>query len=925
MKPLSRLFWLTAVGFTVVCAAALYATGQIIQSEQYFLGNPWLTTTIFFAFWFSAILIAEYIALLFVPLKWSAKKARAGLLALEMLGIVGLLIYARFQWTTETLIGKDFIDYPEVWQLFFAALITAFLARVIFFQHHDESVSTTVIQKNNFVWFFVGLCSVLLLAGFYMNYSNGKNTDLQNDEFLQYSGAVGYLRTGEFVLWDFRTDAIKRDPSDVIVPYERAEVSTWQIAQSMKLFGETEWAARLPAQIWFGLFLFTVYIAAFLFSRSVGFAILVTASFIFFDGFLMHARFVRMYSPLLTLSTWVTIVFWYTYGWFVRGEWLKWFGGVVLTIALFLFGWLNHELILILAPAMIAFIVVEWLRGTVKKSPGQRYRTVFLILCVLAAIGLWFLNDYLDSRIFTLGHLGLRDTIGYQYQFLPFMDLALPLVAMAVYCLAVVYGVVSHKARSVERYLAVVSFTVIFLFIVVARRYSAYRYVQLISPLCIALVWIVWYRYLSGLLYVIGNAFAAGATQRFVPLISAVTFFVLFVPFSIPGVTARLPWLTQSVEQARTYGYETGFHTSAAYNFIREQKKPTDPVFAMVFRDVYWKNDPRLQLVKIPRDRQYKKNVLEADLARFQGQDIWFVWDAEKNLEIPEPTRRLIVQQGVNLSECTPELRASNMHLYYFGQRDIPCDPLPAHTSADWTNDHRVVAHGMGNVGDDIRTNSKEAFEESIAEGTKVIEADFVITKDNRLVVKHDWLVDPGNGKSSVQRPQLYRDFMNSRIDGKYTPLDSRQLLEMLEQHPDVFLVIDVKGKDYNTVVSLLQKDIRAVNPALFKQIILQTYHPEDVAAAKRFSDQSHILFTVYRTTLSDPEILTFINKERISVITIPKERYSDELAAALRTMSVRVYLHTVNDVDQAKRFIEKGAYGVYSDTLITNDLSEKQ
>ncbi len=931
MKPFTRLFWTTALSLSALCVAALYETGQIIQSGQYLFGNLWLTTAVFFCFLFPAALIVEYVLLLFVPLKWSTKTARGWILGVESIALAVVLIYARLQWTSESLTGKGFADYPELMQLFVAAFVATVIARVVFFQGSHESVAAEPMKKRFFPPLLFGLFGVLMLAGVYMNYSNGQNDDLQNDEFLQYAGAAGYNRTGEFVRWDFRTDAVKRDAADEIIPYERAEISTWQIAQSTKLFGETEWAARFPAQVWFVLLLFTVYTIAFLFSRSVTFAFITTVSLLFFDGFLMHARFVRMYSPLLTLSVWAVIAFWYTYGWFIRGQWLRWIGGTALTAGLFFIAWLHHELVLIIAPAMACFIAYEWAREVcvrlwarvrsrqgelsvvdVSDKAAQRYRTVFLALSVFAGAGLWILNESFNSRIFTLGHLGLRDTVGYQYQFLPFMDLALPLIAMGVYCLAVVYALIYRKAKPAERYLAVVSVGVILLFIIVARRYSAYRYVQLIVPLCIALVWVVWHRYIAGLF----QGLRLTTMQRFVSIVSAVSFFILFIPLSIPGVSAQFPWLTNPVDHARTYGYENGFHTSAAYNFIREHKRSSDPLFAMVFRDTYWKNDPELPLVTIPRNREYTKDRLTADLARFSGKDVWFVWDAEKDPEIPKETRRFITQYAQNMSVCTKELRESNMHVYYLGAGEIPCPDATLFTDASWSDGVRVIAHGLGNVGDDVRTDSKEGFLTSVKEGNTVLEVDLTFTKDDYLVVRHDWDV-PIAGDKVASKPLSYQDFLKTKIAGKYTPIDTQQLLQLLQDHPSVQLVIDVKGSQYAEVLGTFKQQIQAIDPQLFNRIILQTYQPEDVVAAKRFSDHSHLLLTLYRTDMTDADVLAFVTKEHISVVTISQERFSQAFATQLAEKGVRVYVHTINDPKKVESLQGQGAYGVYSDVLI--------
>ncbi len=495
-----RPFWAAALSLIIVCAAAFYQSGQIIQAGQYLLKNPWVTAGVFFCFWFPALLIVEYVALLFVPLKWSVRKAQAVLLLLEALVAFGLLVYARLLWTSETLIGTPWIVQPQVEQLFLAACVGAIIARVIFFRAQGDSDAQQKVAPTP-LWHFAVHCvliTAILGFGWFQTtqHLSGQDFDLQNDDFLQYGAAVGYLQTGDYVDWNFTTNTIQTDAGGAPVIYDRAWVSTWQIAQSMQLFGQTEFAARLPAIVWFLTFLLIVYITAFAWTRSFVFATLAAVSPIFFDGVVLHARMVRMYSPLLTIGAGIVISFWYTYIAVTQGKIIRTIFATILTFGLFVLGWLHHELILILAPGMIVFIAYEWLRygmgvilrkrtgvpSTAAAWKAQVVRTMLLSLLVIAALVLWTLNEYLDSAIFTLGHLGVRNLLNMEYEFLAFMDFALPLTVMVLYLVGIGFALLHPRASVKERYLAVVSLTVILVLLIVVKRYKAYRYIQFLLP-----------------------------------------------------------------------------------------------------------------------------------------------------------------------------------------------------------------------------------------------------------------------------------------------------------------------------------------------------------------------------------------------------------------------------------------------------------
>ena len=59
--------------------------------------------------------------------------------------------------------------------------------------------------------------------------------------------------------------------------------------------------------------------------------------------------------------------------------------------------------------------------------------------------------------------------------------------------------------------------------------------------------------------------------------------------------------------------------------------------------------------------------------------------------------------------------------------------------NADWTEGNALIAHALGEYEGKIETNSKEAFLQSWENGFRVMEADFVYTSDNVLVVRHDF------------------------------------------------------------------------------------------------------------------------------------------------------------------------------------------
>ena len=100
------------------------------------------------------------------------------------------------------------------------------------------------------------------------------------------------------------------------------------------------------------------------------------------------------------------------------------------------------------------------------------------------------------------------------------------------------------------------------------------------------------------------------------------------------------------------------------------------------------------------------------------------------------------------------------------------CVPVKAKEYKKWYEDNRLVAHALGAIEDKKETNSKEAFLHSWSDGYKVMEADFSLTSDGTLVVRHDFdqdsyynLEQTVNGSTEMSAGR----FSSEKINFRYT------------------------------------------------------------------------------------------------------------------------------------------------------------
>ena len=243
----------------------------------------------------------------------------------------------------------------------------------------------------------------------------------------------------------------------------------------------------------------------------------------------------------------------------------------------------------------------------------------------------------------------------------------------------------------------------------------------------------------------------------------------------------------------------------------------------------------------------------------------------------------------------------------------------PANVSGnEWFVDAPMIYHAGGEIHGGYYTNFREAVEETLSEGNHFIEIDFEYTSDGHLVCAHSW---PDVYLADTQ-PTL-EEFLSTKIQGRFTPMTAVDLIQVMRENPQMYLVTDIKNDDICTplaeLVALADED-----PTILSRFIIQLYTGREKSSIKEiypFQDYQ-FLFTLYRWGAWKREAVKICNEENISVITSSIGTIPDEDVAMLRDLGFTLYEHTVNRIDQAKFALERGISGFYTDNLDFSDLT---
>ncbi len=243
----------------------------------------------------------------------------------------------------------------------------------------------------------------------------------------------------------------------------------------------------------------------------------------------------------------------------------------------------------------------------------------------------------------------------------------------------------------------------------------------------------------------------------------------------------------------------------------------------------------------------------------------------------------------------------------------------------------RLVAHGMGSIGGLTTPNCVESFLAQYEAGVRVFEVDLRLTRDAQVVLRHDWWVTWQDGIDWVHIPTLEK-FLSEKILDTYTPLSFRDLLLLMEAYPDICVITDTKFTEsdiFSIQFDAMLADAHELGLTyLFDRIAIQVYDGNMRTGLNNIYPFPHYIYTLYQdssfkgTTASFREKAAYCAERGIKGITMDQYWWKPAFAAIAEEYGIKVYVHTVNDIDKAKKLLAEGVSGVYTDSIKPEDIA---
>lgn len=225
-----------------------------------------------------------------------------------------------------------------------------------------------------------------------------------------------------------------------------------------------------------------------------------------------------------------------------------------------------------------------------------------------------------------------------------------------------------------------------------------------------------------------------------------------------------------------------------------------------------------------------------------------------------------------------------------------------------------MIAHALGGIKEVSGSNSQEAFIENYKKGIRFFEVDLSMTIDGAVVAFHDG--DESNiGLDKNISQTTLEEFKQHKFLGKYTLLDLHGLLDLMREYPDSYIITDTKG-DLHSLLSQVVSLAKNYYPQALNRLIPQIYEERDLQTVNNLFDFKDLIYTLYRTNANDDDVLRFVknNGSKITGVTMWwDKRFNENFKNQLQALDVGVFVHTVNNNDDIKKFIKEGV-GVYTD-----------
>ncbi len=511
------------------------------------------------------------------------------------------------------------------------------------FKNKYPTINKVPLLKNMVRWMYqegwkysLGLLAVILLGVVVFSYNIGH--DFREDEYQVVGAAAGYYHTSEYYVWDWLGQKQGKRL------YTRAWPHTWLIAQSFRIFGISEWSARIVSVVFGLIFLTSVYFTSKYFWKDKKLSLLIAFSYALNPAFITIFRYTRMYAVLLPIFL---LLFYCLYRGITESNKidfkLKWLNQLInkyldfnwifllLALPLLYFNYHIHINSLVILPSLLLFAIYL---AFSEKNPKYILLTIFGFLSLIICYRLGVIDRF-SAHLSLMGRVN-SIYLNYLSNFPVGVGLGISYLVLGFISLFVF---LKQKNKELAYFYSLILFSAIF-FIWFADRYAGFLYISHIVPISILLIFFLYLALLK-----IFNL------KKVKILLS---FFLIFSV--LLGFINRVQ---------RLYGTRHGYgNYSEAYQIIIDNYNPEKEVLFGQYARAYYLRElgDDLKGISLLKNRQYKFEDFLEELSKYEAG--WVTWETRKGYHIRGEIRSYVDNNFVK--HHGRDVDESNVEIYYF-------------------------------------------------------------------------------------------------------------------------------------------------------------------------------------------------------------------------------------------------------------------
>lgn len=265
-----------------------------------------------------------------------------------------------------------------------------------------------------------------------------------------------------------------------------------------------------------------------------------------------------------------------------------------------------------------------------------------------------------------------------------------------------------------------------------------------------------------------------------------------------------------------------------------------------------------------------------------------------------------------HLSRLIPAALATAMLASCGGQAKSPAGlsaircgaDLPRSVDGILADPRRFIAHAGGAIDGTTYTDSREALLQAIENGFRLIELDFIMTADRRLVAAHDWKNWRKESGSTLEHPTL-EEFLAVPVFGKWTPMSFADVVAVFREHPELILVTD-KTKHFHYLANEFPFPDR---------LLVEVFSEADLRRAKAAGIRYPMPSTLWER--KDFESLIKVHGLKfLALHTRSVEREAAKIRRA-RELGACTFAFSTNEEAFVAKNLTRDLFGVYTDYFV--------